>query len=167
MKTRREFLGGMGRTMTCAVGLAMAERLGFAGMLPRGARERLRFGRFDPLVDLMQETPADELLPLLVAKLKGGTTLSDLVAAGALANARAHGGTYYDGYHALMAMMPSLEMAGQMPEPYGALPVLKVLHRNARFFQESGRAHEDRLEPLEVSPSDGDAAGLVESVRAR
>src|SRR5262245_29119145 len=133
---RREFLGGTGGTIGgAALGFALAQRLGFAEALARSARERLRFGALDPLVDLVQGTPADDLLPLLVQRLRGGTSLSDLVAAGALANARAHGGTNYNGYHALMAMMPSFEMAAQMPAPYGALPVLKVLHRN-----EIGRA---------------------------
>jgi hypothetical protein len=63
-----------------------------------------------------------------------------------------------------MAMMPSFEMSAQMPAPYGALPVLKVLHRNARFLQEMGFATKDSLEPL-----DGAAAGedLVRNVRER
>ncbi len=167
MKTtsRREFLDRAGKTMGCAaVGLAIAEHLGFAEALSRLERERLRFGALDPLVDLLQETPADALLPLVVQKLRGGTALGDVVGAGALANARAYGGTNYNGYHTLMAMMPSFEMAPQMPEPYAALPVLKVLHRNARFLQETGRATTDALGPL------GDAsraAGLVEGVHAR
>src|SRR5262245_52472713 len=168
MKTtnRREFLGGMGRTATrAALGLALADSLGFAEALPWSTRERLRFGALDPLVDLLQETPADALLPLAVQRLRAGTTLSDLVAAGALANARAHGGTNYNGYHALMAMMPSFEMAAQMPAPFAALPVLKVLHRNARFIQEKGRAQDDALEPL-APPGDA-APTLVESIRAR
>jgi hypothetical protein len=167
MKTtsRREFLSGVGRTMGCAaVGLAIADRFGFARAMSAIARERLRFGALDPLVDLMQATPADELMPILVQKLKAGTPLADLVGAGALANARAYGGTNYNGYHALMAMMPSFEMAAQMPAPYGALPVLKVLHRNARFFQDSGRSELDALEPLEGSARTVD---LVGSVRAR
>jgi hypothetical protein len=128
------------------------------------ARERLRFGALDPLVDLMQETPADALLSRVVHKLRSGTPLADLVGAGALANARAFGGTHYNGYHALMAMMPSFEMAAQMRAPYGALPVLKVLHRNARFIQDAGRAKEDALEPLEGAADPGD---LVQHVRAR
>src|SRR5262245_51226830 len=171
MKTtsRREFLGGIGRSVgSAAVGFALAERLGFAEVLAIVARERLRFGALDPLVDLLQETPADALLPLVVQRLRAGTRLADLVAAGALANARAYGGTDYNGYHTLMAMMPSFEMAAQMPEPYTALPVLKVLHRNARFFQETGRSKQDTLEPLADSNGDGDGeAGLVESVRTR
>ena len=162
---RREFLSRVGGTLGyAAVGFALVDRTGFAETLFRRSRERLRFGALDPLVDAMQETPADALLPLLVEKLRKGTPLSDLVAAGALANARAYGGTNYNGYHALMAMMPSYEMASQMPEPFAALPVLKVMHRNARFFQDSGRAKEDALEPLEAATGD---AALVESVRAR
>ena len=167
MKTasRREFLGGIGATIgSAAVGFAIAERLGFAEALFIAARERLTFGALDPLVDLMQATPADALMPLLIGKLHGGTSLSDIVAAGALANARAYGGTNYNGYHTLMAMMPSFEMAAQMPAPYAALPVLKVMHRNARFFQDTGRATRDELEPIEDAPSEN---GLVESVRSR
>lgn len=167
MKTtsRREFLGGVGMSVGyAAVGLALAERLGFAQAMSVIARERLRFGALDPLVDLLQETPADALLPLVVQKLRGGTPLADVVGAAALANARAYGGTNYNGYHTLMAMMPSFEMAAQMPAPYGALPVLKVLHRNARFLQETGWAKKDALEPLE---DDARPADLVESVRAR
>ena len=155
--SRRVFLGA-------AVGLALHDRLGFAETLMRTARERLRFGALDPLVDLMQETAADELLPKLAAALRSGTPLADLVAAGALANARAHGGTNYNGYHALMALVPSYEMSTQLSGPYAALPVLKVLHRNARFIQDVGRGHTDALEPL--AAADGDTA-LVESIRAR
>jgi hypothetical protein len=163
--SRREFLRGVGGTLgSAALGFAIAQRLGFAETMFRGSVARLRFGALDPLVDLMQETPADALMPLLVGKLKAGTPLSDLVAAGALANARAYGGTNYNGYHALMAMMPSYEMSSQIQGSEAPLPVLKVLHRNARFLQESGRAKEDALEPIE--PGSGDAA-LAASVRAR
>ncbi len=165
---RREFLRGVGGTLgSAALGCALAQRLGFAETMFRGVGERLRFGALDPLVDLMQETPADALMPMLVQKLKQGTPLSDLVAAGALANARAYGGTNYNGYHALMAMMPSYEMAALMPKPFGALPVLKVLHRNARFFQDSGHAKEDAMLPLEAATSDTSAPSLAKDVRAR
>jgi hypothetical protein len=114
----------------------------------------------------MQETPADALMPILVQKLRSGTPLADLVGAGALANARAYGGTNYNGYHTLMAMMPSFEMAAEMPAPYGPLPVLKVLHRNARFFQETGRAKTDALEPIETLGGAASEADLVQTIRA-
>jgi hypothetical protein len=147
-----------------AVGLAIAEHLGFAEALSKIALERLRFGALDPLVDLMQATPADALMPLVVQKLQSGTSLGDIVGSAALANARAYGGTNYNGYHTLMAMMPSFEMSAQMSAPYGALPVLKVLHRNARFLQETGFATKDSLEPIEGAPAGDD---LVRNVRER
>ncbi|MFN0006467.1 MAG: hypothetical protein ACKVXR_01060 [Planctomycetota bacterium] len=168
MKTtsRREFLSLAGRRAGyAAVGWALAQRIGFAEALCAAKAERLRFGSLDPLVDLMQETPADELLPLVVGRLRSGTSLAEIVGAAALANARAYGGTDYNGYHALMAMMPSYEMAAQMPAPYGPLPVLKVLHRNARFLQESGRAKQDALEPLDDPEGAGGSDDLVESLR--
>jgi hypothetical protein len=165
MKSRREFLGGIGGTIgSAAVGWALAQRLGFAQALPSSAVERLRFGDLDPLVDLLQETPADAMLPLVVAKLRAGTPLGDVVGAAALANARGFGGTNYNGYHALMALMPSYQMAARMPAPFAPLPVLKVLHRNARFLQDTGRAKEDTLAPLDGGGADGD---LVEATRAR
>jgi hypothetical protein len=168
MKTtnRRQFLRRIGGSVSSiAVGAALGESLGFAEELGPLALERLRFGRLDPWVDLLQATPAEELLPKLVQGLRTGVPLADLVAAGALANARAYGGTNYNGYHTLMALVPSLEMAAQVPAPYGPVSVLKVLHRNARFLHDSGRDHEDALAPLETSgTSDAD---LVASVRAR
>ena len=55
-------------------------------------------------------------MPLLVAKLKAGTELRTLVAAGALANARSFGGKHYDGFHTFMALSPAYEMARELPE---------------------------------------------------
>jgi len=163
---RRQFLrrigGGLGAT---AVGLAAAQRLGFAEVEAWLEPGRLRFGALDPLVDLLQATPADELLPLLVERLRAGTTLDELVAAGALANARALGGTNYNGYHALMALVPSLELARCMPGALASLPVLKVLHRSTRFIHEAGRAQADELLPLDEAETS--AGELVASVRAR
>lgn len=167
--SRREFLKGVG---AAALGVAVAERLGFAAALPRAWRDRLKFGALDPLVDLMQATPADALVAELVRRMKAGLAITDVVGAAALANARALGGTNYNGYHALMAMVPAFEMAGQMEAPFGALPVLKVVHRNARFIAEAGRAGTDALEPIEaieaIDPGAVPAGGpLVESVRRR
>ena len=162
--SRRQFLESSWKTtLSASLGVAFANQLGFAAALPRWALERLRFGALDPLVDLMQATPADALLPLLAKQLKSGTSLADLVGAAALANARGHGGTNYNGYHALMALMPSYELAAQMQKPYAALPVLKVIHRNARFLQESEHATADALAPLEGNAGD---SALVEHIRA-
>ncbi len=172
--SRRQFLGRLKTTLGgSALGLALADRLGFADALAAIPIDRLRFGALDPLVDLMQESAADELMSLLVAKLRSGTSLSDVVGAAALANARALGGTNYNGYHALMAMVPSFEMSSQMPAPFAALPVLKVVHRNARFVKEAGRSHDDALATIDAAAGEPAAGGasaaggssLVESIR--
>jgi hypothetical protein len=163
--SRRAFLGGIsGGVASAALGAAFIPRIAWAAPVELG--ERLRFGALDPLVDLLQATPPDELLPAVVKRLRTGTPLSDVVAAGALANARGFGGTDYNGYHALMAMVPAWEIASQMPAALAPLPVLKVMHRNARFLQAAGRAHEDALEPL-AAPADAKASGekLVQLVR--
>ncbi len=163
--SRREFLNGICRqTLYASVGLALVQRAGFGASSMLLARERLRFGALDPLVDLMQGTEADALLPLLVKKLKSGTPLSDLVGAGALANARGHGGTDYNGYHALMALVPSYEVAAQMPAGLEALPVLKVLHRNTRFLHDANRSADDALAPIQDPRGEGT---LAEALRAR
>src|SRR5207249_697322 len=72
------------------------------------------------------------------------------------------GGTDYNGYHALMAMAPSYQMAAQMPAPFTALPVVKVVHRNARFVAEACKGRGDALEPIEDGAT---GTGLVENVR--
>ena len=65
---RREFLADVGRGMLVAgVGSAVAHDLGLApAALAAGTVERLTFGSMEPLVALMQETPADRLLPAVV-----------------------------------------------------------------------------------------------------
>src|SRR5215218_7835045 len=137
---RREFLADVGRGMLLAsIGPCLAEDLGLAtaAMAAEGA-EALSFGAREPLVALMQETSADRLLP-------------ELVAAAALANARTFGGQHYEGYHTIMAMAPAYHMARELPEDRRALPVLKVLYRNAHHIQHcGGRAHE-ALHPVEAA----------------
>ena len=137
---RREFLADVGRGMLVAsVGSALAQDLGLApAALADGGDRRLTFGPMEPLVALMQETPADRLLPAVVERMKGGTDLRQLVAAAALANARTFGGQDYDGYHALMALVPAYQMSCELPEAQRALPVLKVLYRNTNHIQQMG-----------------------------
>lgn len=155
-RNRREFLAEVGQGMLIAgVGSALAAELGLASVRAAEAKDRLTFGDREPLVSLMQQTPADKLLPILVDKLKSGTDLRTLVAAGALANARAFGGHDYDGYHTFMALTPAFHMAQELPEDRRALPVLKVLHRNSRFIQKTGchdREHEalHTVEPMSL-----------------
>ena len=72
---------------------------------------RLTFGDLEPLVAFLQETPPDKLLPKVAEKLKSRHRPQDLVAAAALANARAFGGEDYVGFHTLMALAPAYQMA--------------------------------------------------------
>jgi len=130
-RNRRAFLADVGKGMLIAsVGPALAADLGISSAFADEEPKRLLFGDREPLVALMQDTPADNLLPILVDKLKAGTDLKTLVAAGALANARAFGGGDYEGFHNFMALMPSYQMACELPEERRPLPVLKVLYRN-------------------------------------
>jgi hypothetical protein len=148
-RDRREFLADVGRGMLVAsVGPAVAAELGLARTFAADGSDRLTFGDREPLVSLMQETPADKLLPLLVAKLKDGADLGTLVAAAALANARTFGGQDYDGYHAFMALAPAYHMSKEMPGDRQALPVLKVLHRNTRRMQSVGGRDHEVLHPV-------------------
>ena len=62
--TRREFLADVGRGMLVAsVGYGMATELGLAPAFAADAPDALDFGALEPLVCLMQETPANKLLP--------------------------------------------------------------------------------------------------------
>src|SRR5262245_31395878 len=91
---RRAFLEDVGRGMLVAsVGPALALDLGLApaALAADESAERLTFGAIEPLVALMQESSADRLLPVVAERMKQGTDLRQLVAAAALANARAFG----------------------------------------------------------------------------
>lgn len=149
-RNRREFLVNVGKGMLVAgVGPTMAANLDVAPAFASNDAKRLTFGAREPLVALLQETPADKLLPILVSKLNSGLPLKELVAAGALANARTFGGHDYDGYHAFMAIAPSYSMAQEMPAESQALPVLKVLYRNTRFIEKFGGRKNEQLHAIE------------------
>ncbi|MGI8979868.1 MAG: hypothetical protein ACR2FY_11640 [Pirellulaceae bacterium] len=165
--SRREFLSQVGRGMFVAsVGSALAIDL---GLTPAFAAEepasRISFGAMDALVDLLQATPVNKLLPLVVEKLKAGTTLKEFTAAAALANARAFGGEDYIGFHTLMALGPALAMSAQMNEKNAALPVLKVLYRNTEEIQKTGKSNSDTIKPIQLVasslPSGASAADAI------
>jgi hypothetical protein len=161
---RRAFLADVGKGMLLAtVGPALAADLGLTHALAAEGPERLTFGDREPLVSLMQDTPANKLLPLLVAKINEGTDLGSLVAAGALANARTFGGQDYDGYHAFMALVPSYHMARELPKERQALPVLKVLYRNTSRIQADGGSKREVLHPMAPSelPKDKPAGEVL------
>ncbi len=149
---RREFLADVGRGMLIAsLGPALTTELGISKAWADGGPDRLTFGGLEPLVTLMQDTPVERLLPLLVQRLAEGTELRTLVAAGALANARTFGGQDYTGYHSLMALAPAYEMSRELPESRRALPVLKVLYRNTSRIQEQGGRENEVLQLVEAA----------------
>jgi len=163
--TRREFLAEVGRGMLVAtVGVGMANELGLAPAFAAEAPDTLTFGSLEPLVRFMQETPTDKLLIALAAKIKSGDDLRRLVAAGALANARTFGGEDYVGFHAMMALAPSLHMAQELPEALQPLPVFKVLYRNTNRIQEKGGRKEEVLHAVKCAPLGQGRLG-AESVR--
>src|SRR5436189_945230 len=92
-QNRRQFLTDVGIGMvTASVGSALAADLGMGTAFADNGPDRLNFGALEPLVALMQETSADRLMPLAVERLRSGTSIRDLAAAMALANARTFGG---------------------------------------------------------------------------
>jgi len=164
---RREFLAEVGKGMLVAgVGSALAVDLGLApASLAADATGRLTFGSMEPLVALMQETPAEQLLPAVLERIGAGTDLRQLVAAAALANARSFGGQDYEGYHAIMALAPSYQMACELPAAQRALPVLKVLYRNTSHIQQMGGRNHEALHPVEPAALPAGQPG-AEALRA-
>jgi hypothetical protein len=152
-RSRRGFLADVGRGMLVAsVGSSLAVDMGLSTAYADSAKDdRLSFGALEPLVFMMQETPADKLVPLLVERLKGGTDLRTLVTAGALANARTFAGEDYIGFHTFMALVPAFEMSREMPEALRPLPVLKVLYRNTSRMQAQGGCKHEMLHVVEPS----------------
>src|SRR5260370_8143748 len=81
-RTRRELFTDVGTGMlTAALGSGLVVDLGLGTVRADEAPDRLTFGKLEPLVDLLQSTPANKLQPLLVEKLRGAPALRDLVPA--------------------------------------------------------------------------------------
>ena len=128
---RREFLQEVGGGMLAVlVGSDLAAELGLAAEDNKEGKAKTSNGLFR-LSELIQQTPTKDLLPALHTELKTGVSLKELIAAGALANARAFGGQDYNGYHSFMALCPSYAMAMALPENEQPLPILKVLYRTS------------------------------------
>jgi hypothetical protein len=158
--TRREFLADVGRGMLVAsVGYSVATDLGLAPALASEHDDRLIFGAIEPLVSLMQETPADQLASKLVSQLRSGVPLQRLVEAAALANARTFGGEDYVGFHTMMALAPALHMSRELPTESAPLPIFKVLYRNTNRIQEKGGSREEVLHSVQPSGSTDSACG--------
>ena len=168
--SRRRFFQDVGRGMLVAsVGYGVAVDWGFSPAWAEEEPGELNFGSLEPLVVLMQETPADRLQPRLVEMLKSGTSLHELVSAAALANARSFGGEDYVGFHTLMALGPAYSMASLLPAAQQPLPVLKVLYRNGSRLQEvGGRANElHAVSPAALASDTSPAEQLERAVRSR
>ncbi len=168
---RREFLREVSSGMLVAgLGASLATDLGISPAFADDDAGSLDFGDLRPLVGLMQDTPARKLQPQLIRMLKdGSTSLKQLTAAAALANAETFGGTDYVGYHTEMALLPALSMAGDLPSQRQALPVLKVLYRNAARIQSSGQSKQKTLHPVasgELPQGQPQGEALREAVRA-
>ncbi len=153
-RTRRELLADVGRGMVVAgLGAGAAADLGVCPAWAADEAKSLSFGELDGLVGFIRDTPPDKLVPRAVEKLAGGTDLRKLVAAGALANARAFGGEDYVGFHTLMALSPAFHMAAEEPDPARKpLAALKVLVRNATRLQEVGGPTAEVLKPVPDLP---------------
>ncbi len=166
-QTRRDFLTEVGRGMIVAtVGCSMASELGLGPAFAAADSDVLHFGELEPLVCLMQETPTTQLLPLLASKLRSGTTLRQLTAAAALANARTFGGEDYVGFHTMMALSPALHMSRELPGAQQPLPVLKVLYRNTNRIQERGGRKDEVLHAVPLTKSVVAPGGTGEALRA-
>lgn len=149
--------------VVASVGTEVAAQLGLPAGEPEGGAAALTFGGLEPLVALMQESTPDALLPRLAERMKAGTSVRELVAAGALANARSFGGEDYVGFHTMMALAPSLAMAGELSGAGQALPVFKVLYRNTNRIQESGGRSKEVMKPV-VAAEATDAEALRRAV---
>ena len=162
--SRRAFLADVGRgVLVASVGATLAADLGLgsASLADEAKPSRLLFGDIENLVALMQETPVERLLPLLVQRLKAGEDLGRLTAAAALANARTFGGEDYVGFHTMMALSPAYRMAKELPERERALPVLKVLYRNTSRIREFGGPGKEVLHPVTPGSAEASAGGTL------
>ena len=170
IRSRREFLATVGQGMLIAgVGYGTAVDLGLTRRLAAEEPRHLTFGARQSLVDLLCNTPLDKLQETLVAKMQAQPALNtrELVAAAALCNARAFGGEDYIGFHTLMALAPAYRLSQQMTGPSSALPVLKVIYRNASRLKDVGGG--ERLQPLDAAPLTGidRAAAIQNAVHSR
>ena len=162
LPNRRRFLQDVGRGMLVAsIGPVLAFDLRLATAADLDGADRIRFGARDRLVDQLQSLSPGQMLRMATQELKNGTSLRDLTAAAALANARAFAGEDYVGFHTLMALRPALVMSEELKGPGAALPVLKVLYRNSARITESGHDSKDSLAAVQGSASDPHGAKAI------
>lgn len=171
LRNRRELLSDTSKGMLLAgLGLSISQDLGLAPLWAAEEPARLTFGAREPLVEFLAQTPPEKIIQACIAKIRAGTSVRDLVAAAALTNARAFGGEDYVGFHTLMALAPAWSMTNEEGNSsQAALPVLKVLYRNANRLKERGTGP-DTLSPLSavaISAERGEKSALRDAVRAK
>src|SRR5262245_30909440 len=148
---RREFLADVGRGLLIgSVGTALAADMGLGTVRANEDTSALTFGKLESLVAEMQQTPAEKIVPAMIARIKEGTELKTLTAAAALANARTFGGHDYIGFHTFMALAPAYHMSQRLPADHRPLPVFKVLYRNTGRIQDFGGVKQEVLHPVEA-----------------
>lgn len=162
--TRRAFLSDVGRGMLAAgLGASLAADLGFSTAFADQGSDSIPLGEYAGLVELIRNTPAEKLQPVLAEMLKSGQTdLKSVTAAGALANAVTFGGCDYVGFHTAMAMLPALEMSKQLTNGRQPLPVLKVAYRNAQQIQNVGGASKTTLLALHAAEHAAEHSGTAD-----
>lgn len=150
--SRRIFLSDVGRGMlSVGLGASLAADLGLSTAFAEQGPDSIPLGEYEELVELIRNTPAPQLQPMVARLiLQGQTNLAQLTAANALANAVTFGGCDYVGFHTAMAMLPALGMSRQLPSDRQPLPVLKVLYRNAQQIQNVGGASKTTLQALQA-----------------
>jgi hypothetical protein len=151
------------------IGPSLAAEIGLAGEDNKEGKAKTAAGLLR-LSQIIQQTPTKDLLPALYTELKNGVSLRELIAAGALANARAFGGQDYNGFHSFMALCPSYAMATALPEKERPLPILKVLYRTSTHIHGarcSNEDHLDRVEPVKLDDKSSPGEQLREATRAR
>ena len=112
LNSGRAFLVDVGRGMLASsVSSTQTFDLGLLQVFADEGPVRLSFGKLEPLVALMQDTPPDKFQRQLVGEIKTGIDLRTLIAAGVLANDRAFGGQDYVGFLTIMALAPAFEMS--------------------------------------------------------
>src|SRR5215471_17249978 len=167
---RREFLQEVGGGMLAVlVGSGLAAELGLAAEDNKDDRAKTP-STLARLSQLIQQTSTRDLLPALHTQLKNGTSLKELIAAAALANARAFGGQDYNGYHSFMALCPSYAMAMALPEKERPLPILKVLYRTSTHIHGAkctNEDHLDKVEPAKLDEKTSPAEQMRDAARAR
>jgi hypothetical protein len=115
---RRAFLSDIGRGMLAAgLGTSLANDMGFSTAFANEGSAAIPLGEYASLVELMRNTPAEKLQPMLAQMVvQGQCDLKKLIGAGALANAVTFGGCDYVGFHTAMAMLPALEMSRMLAD---------------------------------------------------